>query len=213
MWLKKPAKKSKSLMKYAEKYLDATVQKTKAQASAACTRPAFAGHPFAHNRSLIMKFFSLLILFFSLTAYADQAAEKSAVLEPSHAQQITTLEIVRKLQIQHFEKHTIDDNFSLSFLDNYLKALDPNRQIFQQAEINALYKKYGTQLDDTIKRGNVKPGFEIFNQYQKRHTALLEKTLANLAATVKAFDYNKDERVETDRSKAPWPKDNKAIDT
>lgn len=201
-------------MKFVEKYLENTDHKTKAaMADAHYARPALACTPLASSRPSFMKYLSLLLLLSAFTVHADKTVDTSAALSASHAQQITTLEVVRKLQIQHFEKHTIDDTFSLSFLDNYLKALDPNRQIFQQADINAFYKKYGTVLDDTIKRGNVKPGFEIFNQYRSKHIALLEKTLADLPATVSAFDYKKDKLLQADRSEAAWPKSDKEIDS
>src|SRR5690554_3115426 len=168
-------------MKFVEKFSESTVQKTKtSMAGALCARPTPVRTPSATHRPLIMKYFSLLLLLVSFLAHADKALDVSTTLAPSHAQQITTLEVVRKLQIQHFEKHTIDDTFSLSFLDNYLRALDANRQIFEQADINALYKKYGATLDDTIKRGNVQPGFDIFNIYRNKHIALLEKTLAEI---------------------------------
>lgn len=200
-------------MKFVEKFSESTVQKTKtSMAGALCARPTPVRTPSATQRPLIMKYFSLLLLLVSFLAHADKALDVSTTLAPSHAQQITTLEVVRKLQIQHFEKHTIDDTFSLSFLDNYLRALDANRQIFEQADINALYKKYGATLDDTIKRGNVQPGFDIFNVYRSKHIALLEKTLADLPATVRAFDYKKEERIQTDRSEAAWPKNSKEID-
>lgn len=200
-------------MKFVEKFSESTVQKTNtSMAGALCARPTPVRTPSATHRPLIMKYFSLLLLLVSFLAHADKALDVSTTLAPSHAQQITTLEVVRKLQIQHFEKHTIDDTFSLSFLDNYLRALDANRQIFEQADINALYKKYGATLDDTIKRGNVQPGFEIFNLYRSKHIALLEKTLADLPATVRAFDYKKEERIQTDRSEAAWPKNSKEID-
>lgn len=147
-----------------------------------------------------------------VSSFATAGSESEAVLKPNHQQQITSLEIVRKLQHQHYEKHTIDDTFSLSFLNNYLKALDPNRLYFKQADIDKLYKQYGDKLDDAIKRGNLDAGYEIFNLYRQRNISLLEKNLPKLKQYVADFDYSKDEKVQVDRSDANWPTSDQEVE-
>lgn len=156
------------------------------------------------------KFFLALALIFIATA-STASNETTELLKPSHQQQITSLEIIRKLQHQHYEKHAIDDTFSLSFLNNYLKALDPNRLFFKQSDINTLYARYGNKLDDDIKRGNLDAGFEIFNLYRQSNVTLLEKNLPKLKETILAFDYSKDDKVQIDRSDAAWPKSDDEI--
>lgn len=158
-----------------------------------------------------MKKLLLAFSFALISSLSYATAETGELLKPEHQQQITTLEIVRKLQNQHYEKHSIDDNFSLSFLNNYLKALDPNRLYFKQSDINKLYDQYGSQLDDSIKRGNLDAGFAIFNLYRQRNIALLEKNLPELKQQVKNFDYSKKEQVQVDRSDAAWPKSDEEV--
>lgn len=154
----------------------------------------------------------LLALVFTFVATASIASNETyEALKPNHQQQITSLEIIRKLQHQHYEKHTIDDTFSLSFLNNYLKALDPNRLFFKQSDINTLYARYGNKLDDDIKRGNLDAGFEIFNLYRQSNVTLLEKNLPKLKETILAFAYSKDDKVQIDRSDAAWPKSDTEI--
>lgn len=153
-----------------------------------------------------MKYFLSLILMVALSVTSHASNDEQAQLTPSHEQQITTLEIIRKLQNQHFEKHVIDDGLSKKFLDSYLKALDPSKQLFQASEIDALYKKYADKLDDTIKRGDLRPGFDIFNQYRDKNIVQLENTIKNIPKLIQSFTYQENEDIEVDRTEANWPK-------
>lgn len=153
-----------------------------------------------------MKYCSLIVLFISLCActHAEDTQNKGP-LAPSKNQQITTLEVVRKLQSRHFEKRAIDDALSRSFLENYIDALDNGRQVFLKSDIDNFTKQYAKQLDDAIKRGDTQAGFTIFNIYHSKNTALLEKFIKAMPENIKQFDYSKDESTLIDRSKAPWP--------
>lgn len=159
-----------------------------------------------------MKTLLLSFCFVLFASHSFALSQTESTLKPTHQQQITTLEVVRKLQTQHYEKLLIDDTFSLSLLNNYLSTLDANRLYFKEAEIKELYKKYGDSLDDAIKKGNIDAGFEIFDIYRQKNIQLLEKYIPQIPDLVKNFDYTKKESVLVDRSDAPWPKTDKDID-
>lgn len=133
-------------------------------------------------------------------------------LKPERAHQVTTLEVVRKLETRHLSKRSIDDALSRELLFNYLDALDNGRQIFLQEDIEQFRKKYADSLDDSLKSGNPQPGFDIFNRYRERNSKHLEKFIADMPATIKGFDFNSDETILADRTEAPWPKNNKEAD-
>lgn len=126
-------------------------------------------------------------------------------LAPERAHQITTMEVVRKLQTRHLAQKSIDDQLSQELLLHYLDRLDSSRQTFLQKDVDALQKKYATALDDALKRGDIQPGFEIFNLYRERSIKQLETTIASMEKIIKSFDYSKDESILVDRSKAAWP--------
>jgi carboxyl-terminal processing protease len=46
------------------------------------------------------------------------------------------------LEQAHYSPHKIDDAFSKDIFQKFLKELDPDKNIFLQADINTL-KKYG----------------------------------------------------------------------
>ncbi len=53
------------------------------------------------------------------------------------------------LESEHYSPRKVDDEFSKEVFDNYLKALDPEKNIFIQADINA-FEKYKNKIDDEI---------------------------------------------------------------
>jgi carboxyl-terminal processing protease len=136
----------------------------------------------------------------------------SNTLEPESVHRITTLEILKKLELRHFESIQVDDALSKSFLDSYLATVDGNRQVFLEEDIQRFTQQYATKLDDALKRGDVSPGFAIFNLYRDRMTAQLEKQLAMMDSTIKGFNFEQKESILIDRSEAPWPKNREELD-
>ncbi len=147
-------------------------------------------------------FFKFFILFIFNTEIAFALAPK---LAPEQKHMLTTIEIIEKLQSQHYEKIAIDDLLSQQFLDSYLDMLDPGRQTFQQKDIDGFNLAYKTTLDDYLKKGDVNAGYIIFNIFRTKTSIQLEKIIKNMPQTVKGFTFNTEENIEADRSKSPWP--------
>ena len=147
---------------------------------------------------------TLLALLITLSGVHSHAAPET--LSPERSHQITTLEIIRKLQTRHLEKRELNDALSVEFFNNYLSRLDNNKHTFLQSEVDALYKKYAKRMDNTLKEGNLSPGFNIFNQYRMNNIALLESFIETIPEKISSFDYSSNETVQMDRSEANWPK-------
>ncbi|MCR6651467.1 MAG: hypothetical protein NVV73_08220 [Cellvibrionaceae bacterium] len=135
---------------------------------------------------------------------APAEAVAKVPLEPTKAQSVTTMDILDKLSKRHYRNLPIDDKLSIEFLDNYLKTLDPARLYFLQADVDA-FMKDKNQHDDYLKKGELKPGFQIYQVYQKRVVDRLEWVLAQLENPAVSFDFKSADAVEMDREKAPWP--------
>lgn len=154
-------------------------------------------------------FWCVLSATFALESFA--AATATPTLEPTKAQSVTTIDIMDKLSKRHYRNLPIDDKLSVEFLDNYLKTLDPGRLYFLQADIDS-FMKDKLQHDDYIKKGDLKPGFEIYRVYQKRVVDRLEWVLAQLDNPKVTFEFKGEDSVEMDREKAPWPRDRAEAD-
>ena len=115
------------------------------------------------------------------------------------------ISVARLLEEGHYSKRKLDDEMSRKFLANYLDALDLNHLFFTQQDVDDFTTKYATALGDDVLLGNPAPAFDIYNLYKKRVEDRLAKVKQLLANP--NFDFTKDETMELDRTKAPWPKD------
>ena len=89
-------------------------------------------------------------------------------LEPEDNQDEIDREIVEQLQENHYNKVTLDDDFSEKFFNAYIDELDGTRGVFLESDIERLRDKYEHALDDELKEGETRAAFDIYNTYQKR---------------------------------------------
>ncbi|KOS07706.1 peptidase S41 [Flavobacterium akiainvivens] len=107
----------------------------------------------------------------------------------------------------HYSPATIDDNFSKGVYKSYLESLDPSKRFFTQADV-AEFAKYETLLDDQIKDRDV----SFFNLTYDRlvtRTKEAEKYYRDILA--KPFDFSKNESINVDYEKQPYPKNDAAL--
>ena len=106
------------------------------------------------------------------------------------------------LEQGHYSPKKIDDAFSKLILKKFEEAMDDDRNIFLQSDIDG-FKKFENRIDDEIHGSDIESFFTINEVYMKRleETSLLFKDLL-----AKPFDYTKDENVELDPEKITYPK-------
>lgn len=137
---------------------------------------------------------------------------KTDQIEISQAQSRTLFEIVDTLSNKHYRTQPVNDELSMSYYENLLDNLDPSRAFLLASDIKQ-FSKYETKIDDHLKRGNLTPGYEIFNTYRDRLTDRLEMLVAALENPETTFDFAKDEFIELDRDEdTPWLKNKKEAD-
>jgi len=119
------------------------------------------------------------------------------------------ISVARLLEQGHYSKRKLDDALSKQFLKNYLDALDFNHLFFTQKDVDSFTAKYATALGDDVLLGNPDPAFDIYNLYKKRVEDRVAKVKALLTEN---FDFTKNESIELNRQKAPWPKDDADAD-
>jgi len=114
-----------------------------------------------------------------------------------------TVEILKDLGTQHYQKIPVDDLFSARLLQAYLEDLDPARMIFITQDL-AEFDQYSTQLDDQLPRGNLDAISNIYNRYYQRQHKLLEHTLKDINIYTKPYP-DSSAVLELDRKTASWP--------
>ena len=143
-------------------------------------------------------------------ALALWAAAEVPVLAPLDVHKRTSLAIVEQLRHNHYLRKSLDDETSSEIFDNYLNTLDGARLYFSAADIAAI-DEYRHRLDDALKRGDLRPAFDVFNRYQQRVVERLEYLLSELDKGVGVFDFTLDDAILLDRSETPWLADAAAV--
>lgn len=116
--------------------------------------------------------------------------------------------IVPILNFYHYRDIDLDDSLSSAIFDNFIEALDGNKNYFLASDIQS-FQKYRFKLDDDLKQGNLVVPFYIFNIYNKRLKNRLEYALAHVEDK---FDFSKDETYYFDREELPYAKTEAELD-
>lgn len=115
----------------------------------------------------------------------------------------TAVALVKELEEKHYSSVSVNDAFSAMLFDTYIDTLDSSRLYFLQSDIDRLSLNRYT-LDDSLKSGNVEPGFEIYNLYLQRLEERLIYAINAVENDIPAMDFAVDESIEIDREDAPF---------
>lgn len=150
-------------------------------------------------RSLKITLFSLIIGLSSLSV-ADQVK----ALKPTPEQSKAAIDLVQKLDAEHYRDQELNDALSSRYLDEYLKSLDSAKNFFLQSDIKE-FEKYRRSFDDDYKKGKLDSSFAIFNRVNERMIARLEQVVKTLDDPKTVFNFDVEESIQLDREKAVWP--------
>jgi carboxyl-terminal processing protease len=155
------------------------------------------------QRRLLSASLAVTFVVFSALSTAKPLPQSALAWQPIQGK--TATEVLEKLETEHYKKQRFDDAMSGELLENYLKSLDPTRLFLVRSDIDG-FAKYRTTLDDSLRKGDLEPGFAIFRIYQQRVTQRLEKAVSTLPATIAAMDFKADESIDLGRDEHPqWP--------
>lgn len=166
---------------------------------------SFFTHPFAFQSSALasMRAFMATRLTASVLLLLALSTHAQAAIEYSREQRETAIELVKQLQERHYSTLEYDDQLSSQHLDAYIDKLDRGKMFFIAADI-AEFEQYRTVMDDQLSNGTLDAGFAIFNRFQERLEARLEKVIAELPDAVAAMDFTKDEAYVLDIDERPF---------
>ena len=155
-----------------------------------------------------------LSLLMSGVSVAQAKIDDTAVYQPvapTIDQARANILIARQLQFTHFRNLGISDELSGDVFDAYLKYLDGQRIYLSQHDIDLLARAKA-RLGSALKTGQLQPGFEIYNLVQQRIIERLQFALNVIDNGLDELDFNTDERIRVDRSKADWEPNQEALD-
>lgn len=131
-------------------------------------------------------------------------------LQPDRNEAIASVNVIELLRRHHYSKPPLDDARSSTILDSYLKTLDPARIYFTAEDISR-FEQWRYQFDDFLKRGELRPGFSIYQRQLERAQEHLTFTLKKLDADFATLDFTKNETLEVDRDKTTWVANDAAL--
>ena len=99
----------------------------------------------------------------------------------------------------HYQRVPLDDALSSRIFDQYVKALDPEKQYFLQSDIDRLAADRNN-LDDAILGEDLHAPFDIYNLYACRVAGQLAYARSLLQT---GFDFQSDETLPIDRKSQP----------
>lgn len=124
-------------------------------------------------------------------------------MEPIPVYGRTAIELLRELETKHYSPVSFDDRFSSELFDYYIEALDGQKLYFLSSDVLALSSLRVT-LDDTLKAGDLQPGFDIYNLYHKRLLQRLVWAVEFVEGGLDTLDFYSQEELLIDREDAPW---------
>lgn len=149
---------------------------------------------------------NLLLLLGLSTAVAEY--DSTEYFQPTASHMKEARIITQILDYYHYRDIDLDDSLSSVILDNFIGALDGNKNYFMASDIRS-FQKYRFSIDDDLKNGNLVTPFFIFNIYKKR---LDDRLNYALERSKLRFDFDKEESIELDREKMPYAQSMEDLD-
>lgn len=132
-------------------------------------------------------------------------------LAPTPEMRRAAIDIVDRLNYSHYVEKKIDDGLSAQVFESYLETLDKNKMYFLASDIAEL-EQFKNQLDDTLKIGQLAPGFEIYNRFQRRSVERINFVLNELQ-NWSSYEFKNSDIYDDVRLEASWETTEESLNT
>ena len=169
---------------------------------------------------LTITVFLVSTCFASILGAQEDTNQLNAVLEidtlfvPLESKEIhgeTAKNLLQELQTKHYSAVEINDSFSSIVFDSYLDILDGSHLYFLKEDVDNL-SVYRYSIDDSLKQGDVEPGFEIYNLYYRRILERLIYAINRIENHIPEMDFTLNEYINLDREEAPYAVSKEELD-
>lgn len=157
-----------------------------------------------------------IVLFVGVATVGPGFAQKeevnqvtAPVLQQEKQHASATQRITSLFTRSHYQKVTLEDEFSNKIFQRFLKTLDFNKSILTQSDI-AKFSASQNLFDDVLKSGKLKPVYDIYQQTVEKRITRFKGALVLLKSEP---DFSVvDDRYYYNRKDAVWAKDEKELD-
>ena len=137
----------------------------------------------------------ILLLSALIVSLGFLVAYKYQEVVNNQKEEIVTDLVVNALNIAHYDRKLMDDNFSREVFEKYLEQLDFSKKFFIKEDVDALIK-YRDLIDDELKEHKV-DFFELSLKLMSERIVEAESYYKEILS--KPFDFDVDESIEVDR--------------
>src|SRR4051794_20185864 len=137
----------------------------------------------------------VLVILYAAIFWAFQTQGGSGTTLTTQQKILTTLGTI--IEQNHYKPKPFDDNFSQQIFTKFLAAVDPDKNIFLQSDVNSL-KKYQNSIDDEIHGAPLQFVPTVDAIYTKRMQEVMAMYKEILA---KPFDFTANEEITVDGTK------------
>ena len=130
-------------------------------------------------------------------------ARANVAIKTEDGQSSVYREVLDRLASRHYRTQKVDDALSQRYLDEYIGLLDAGKNYFLQSDIDE-FEQWRLKLDDLAKRGDIKPGFIMFNRLRDRAMAQLQNNVALLEDPEFQFDFSGEASIILDGDERDW---------
>ena len=130
-------------------------------------------------------------------------ARANVAIKTEDGQSSVYREVLDRLASRHYRTQKVDDALSQRYLDEYIGLLDAGKNYFLQSDIDE-FEQWRLKLDDLAKRGDIKPGFIMFNRLRDRAMAQLQNNIALLEDSEFQFDFSGEASIILDGDERDW---------
>jgi carboxyl-terminal processing protease len=110
--------------------------------------------------------------------------------------------VVAMVEQGHYSRRSVDAEISRRMLRNYLEAYDYNHLFFLKSDVDDFEARYASTLGDSLKVGDLRPAYEIFERF---YTRLAERDRQAHELLSSTFTFTENESMPLEYHKAPWP--------
>ena len=159
--------------------------------------------PKMNRRYRITRHLTIFALAMFVTAASLGADTRTPLDVPTEAN--ITLATASILASSQFAHRSLDNSLADAFIDRYLQALDGDRSLFLQSDMDEFAAYRATLARNTLRRGDDRTAYAIFDRYLQRLGQRVDYITDRLQNAT--FDFTEDENYSLDRKSASRPRD------
>ena len=159
---------------------------------------------------ILRVFYSCFLIFFLFLFTGSISAGIPYTIAPSQEQSRQCIKIVNALERNHYLGKRFDNAMSARTLEQYIKRLDPGKQLFTAKDIS-FFKTKQFLLDDELKSGDLQTGFDMYNLTLARSEKQLKYILELVSKWQTALDFSKKESIIIDNENRLWEPNEDAL--